>query len=131
MSVPTHPTSEKAWRLVFLDALRMHGIVTKAAAAAGVHRDTAYFERQRDPEFAQQWQEALDRGIDMLEDVAFERAYQGSDTLLIFLLKSRRPERYRETTRTVTLNMTPADLQDLSDDELDNLERQLTATHRR
>jgi hypothetical protein len=31
-----------------------------------------------------------------LEDVALQRAVDGSDALLTLLLKSRRPERYRE-----------------------------------
>lgn len=96
MDSPTHPTAQKAWRLKFLDGLRMHGIVTRAAKDAGIHRDTAYFERQQDPTFATEWKEALDRGVDMLEDVAKMRAYDGSDTLLIFLLKAHRPEKYRE-----------------------------------
>ncbi len=129
--MPTHPRSPKAWRLVFLDALRMHGMVSKAAETAGIHRDTAYFERSQDPTFAAEWQEALDRGVDMLEDVARYRAFAGSDTLMIFLLKAHRPERYRETIRTVTLNITPDDLRDLSDHDLDNLESQLKASDRR
>ena len=102
---PTHPSSPKAWRVVFLDALRMHGMVTAAAQTAGIHRDTAYFERSVDPAFAAEWREALDRGVDMLEDVAKQRAYAGSDTLLIFLLKAHRPAVYRETTRNINANV--------------------------
>jgi hypothetical protein len=124
-------TKVKHWRLKFLDGLRMHGVVTRAAMEAGIDRDTAYYERQRDPTFAVEWQEALDRGVDMLEDVAKQRAFAGSDTLLIFLLKAHRPERYRETIRTVSLSITPDDLRNLSDDDLDNLESQLKATDRR
>lgn len=124
-------TKVKHWRLKFLDGLRMHGVVTRAAMEAGIDRDTAYYERQRDQTFAVEWQEALDRGVDMLEDVAKQRAFAGSDTLLIFLLKAHRPERYRETIRTVSLNITPDDLRNLSDDDLDNLESQLKATDRR
>jgi hypothetical protein len=112
-------TTEKHWRLKFLDGLRMHGMVTQAAAEAGIHRNTAYFERQNDPVFAKEWQEALDRGVDMLEDVAKKRAYDGSDTLLIFLLKAHRPERYRETTRNLNITLTPEQATQLSDHELD------------
>lgn len=108
----------------------MHGIVTKAALESGIHRDTAYYERSRDPWFAEQWKEALDRGVDMLEDVARQRAYEGSDTLLIFLLKAKRAE-YRDTVRTITLNVTPDDLTGMSDDDLDRLEAQLRITDRR
>ncbi len=111
-------TKIKHWRLKFLDGLRLHGIVTQAAIEAGIDRDTAYYERQRDPVFAAEWKEALDRGVDMLEDVAKKRAFEGSDTLLIFLLKAHRPEVYRETTRNINANVqidwnaVPADLRD-------------------
>jgi hypothetical protein len=124
-------TREKHWRLRFLDALRAHGIVTKAALEANVERSTVYFERQRDPLFAQEWADALDRGVDMLEDVAKQRAYEGSDVLLIFLLKAHRPERYRETTRSIQVNVTPDDLQHMSDEELDALDAQLKSFDRR
>ena len=40
--------------------------------------------------------EAYEAGTDRLEDVAIQRAIDGSDTLLTLLLRSRRPERYRE-----------------------------------
>jgi len=36
---------------------------------------------------------------DALEDEAARRAFAGSDTLLIFLLKSRRPERFKDKTQ--------------------------------
>ena len=73
-----------------------------------------YHYRQTDEEFGAAWDEALEEGTDRLEDEARRRAvegceenvyYQGkiidtkrnySDTLLIFLLKGRRPEKYRE-----------------------------------
>ncbi len=124
MEQVTH-TRFKHWRMKFLDGLRMHGIVTRAAQDAGIDRDSAYYERQRDPLFAQEWADALDRGVDMLEDVAKQRAYDGSDTLLIFLLKAHRPQKYRDTLRTVTLNLNPDDLQNLSDDDLERLDQQL------
>lgn len=107
------------WTTRFITALRMHGIIARAAAEAGIHRDTAYFERSRNPEFAKEWQEALDRGVDMLEDVAKERAFNGSDTLLIFLLKAHRAEKYRETTRNVHINMTPEQAEKLTNEEID------------
>lgn len=112
-------TTERHWRLKFLDGLRMHGMVTQAAIEAGIHRDTAYYERQRDPTFAEEWRQALDRGVDMLEDVARLRAFGGSDTLLIFLLKAHRPEKYREVTKHIQVNVTPEQLEQMSDAELD------------
>jgi len=46
--------------------------------------------------FATAWDLAVAQGTDRLEDAAFERATNGSDTLLMFLLRGRRPERFRE-----------------------------------
>jgi len=73
--------------------------VSTACRLAGVSRATAYRARQRSPKFAQEWHDAWESGTDLLEDTAFERALAGSDTLLIFLLKARRPEVFRENVR--------------------------------
>jgi hypothetical protein len=42
------------------------------------------------------WDAARESGTDLLEDCARRRAIERSDTLLIFLLKARRPHVYRE-----------------------------------
>ena len=55
-----------------------------------------YRERSADPDFAKAWQDAQQLGLDSLEDVANARARKESDTLLIFLLKAHRPEKYRD-----------------------------------
>jgi hypothetical protein len=57
---------------------------------------TAYDWRNRDTEFAAAWDAAIESGTDKLEDVARKRAVNQSDTLMIFLLKGRRPAKYRE-----------------------------------
>lgn len=131
MSDLTYLTPEKAWRAPFLEALRTHGVVSEAAKAAHISRWTVYNERSIDPDFAQEWEAALSLGVDALEDAAKMRAFQGSDVLLIFLLKAHRPEKYRETTRTIQVNVTPDDLQNMSDEELDALDTQLKSLDRR
>jgi hypothetical protein len=108
-------------RAAFLDALERCGNVTQAAVAAGVDRRLMYRTRAADPEFAAKWDEAVELGADALEDEARRRAHDGveepltcarglilddygqpvtvrkySDTLLIFLLKGARPEKYRD-----------------------------------
>src|SRR5690606_18484748 len=73
-----------------------------------------YRLRKEDPDFAAAWDEAMEQASDALEVEARRRAiegwdepvfYQGmetgmvrkfSDTLLIFLLKGARPEKYRD-----------------------------------
>ncbi len=59
-------------------------------------------------------QDAIEQGTDVLEDEAVRRALAGSDTLLMFLLRARRPEKCRENVRVE---------HDASREMLDALER--------
>ena len=99
---------------LFLEAFALTGNVSESAKAAGVGRSTVYDARESDKAFAAAWDEAEEDAADRLERVALERAVDGvaepvyykgqlagavrrySDTLLIFLLKARRPEKFRE-----------------------------------
>jgi len=83
----------------FLDALGKGYSVSGAAKAAGATRNTFYKHRREEPEFAAAWDEAYEIGTDRLEDVLQVRALEGNTAELIFALKSRRPERYRDNTR--------------------------------
>jgi hypothetical protein len=71
-----HPDTKKeadpAVRL--LEALRDGNAVTAAAAEAGLSRQAFYLRRNSDDAFAAEWDEAVDEGTDVLEDVAFPRA---------------------------------------------------------
>lgn len=105
-------TEEK--RAAFLAVLAKGYSVTAAVETAGLARSTVYAWRESDPDFAKAWAEAEESGTDRLEDVAYQRAtegvlepvYQGgrlvgevrkvSDTLAIFLLKGRRPEKFND-----------------------------------
>jgi hypothetical protein len=62
--------------------------------AAGIGRSTLYEDRRKDQEFAKAWDDAVMQGIDRLEDEAYRRATAGSDTLLTFMLRGRRPDVY-------------------------------------
>jgi hypothetical protein len=79
----------------FVAALRLGKSIAAAARAAGIGRRTGYDWRDRDPAFAARWDEAFDEGTDHLEDLALKGAEQGSERLLLALLKARRPERYQ------------------------------------
>lgn len=98
----------------FLAALCEGASISKACAASGVARRTVYDWRHADKDFASAWDEAVEAGTDVLEDEAVRRAvegvdepvfYQGqqcglvrkySDTLLMFMLKGRRGEKFRD-----------------------------------
>jgi len=60
---------------------------------------TAYRHRHADPEFAEQWQDAIQHSVDDLEATAFDLARAGNESLITFLLRCHRPEIYRDTQR--------------------------------
>ena len=93
--------------------------VSDACVAAGAGRNTVYEWRKHDEAFAKAWEDALESGTDVLEREAQRRALESSDTLLIFLLKGRRPEKYRERLSVETVDKTNADPRELTDAELD------------
>lgn len=92
-------------------------MVNAACKLAKVGRTTVYEERQRNEGFALAWHDIEERTTEMMEREAYRRAVEGvtkplvsagkhvtdvteySDTLLIFMLKSRRPERYRDNVK--------------------------------
>ena len=98
----------------FLAAFAEHATVSAAATAARVRRRTHYDWLETDEEYARRFKDVQETVTEALEAEARRRGqsgveepvfYQGrrvdtirrySDTLLIFLLKARRPEVYRE-----------------------------------
>ena len=114
--------STAARAAAFLAALADTANVSASAKAADLGRSTAYDLRRDDPDFAAAWDAAMETGLDALEDEAMRRAKDGvsrfvvsggkvvmhpetgeplkehvfSDALTMFLLRARRPERYKE-----------------------------------
>ena len=96
----TQLTRKKAdWKRTFLTALTEQGNVRSACLVAGVTRQAAYKQRSQNADFAKAWDDALDDACDTLEQVAWQRATETSDVLLMFLLKAHRPDKYRENSR--------------------------------
>lgn len=89
--------STNEWHAAYLTALRNSGNVRASCLAAGITRETAYTHRAADATFAAEWESAMEDAIEGLEAAARQRALASSDTLLIFLLKAHRPDKYRET----------------------------------
>lgn len=89
-------THNPQWQAKFLELFGFSMNVVLSAKGAGVDRQTIYRERRRNPEFAAAYEEAKQEAIERLEADAYDRAKKASDTLLIFLLKSHKPEVYRE-----------------------------------
>lgn len=135
----------------FLAALAETGNITRAAELSGVDRSTHYdwLASDESGDYAAAVADAEQQAADRMETEARRRAvegwdepvYQGgehvgtvrkySDTLLIFLLKGARPEKYRERFEHTGKGGGPLqvehtlDLSGLSDQELAILERAL------
>lgn len=107
----------------FLRRLRECGLVNKSAALCRLSRSVVYQHKRNSPKFAKAWDQAVDEAVDsVLIEEATRRAVRGvrkplthqgeftkdadgninfireySDSLLMFLIKGRRPE-YRQAT---------------------------------
>lgn len=103
----------------FLERLREGATEGKACAVIGVSRQWVYKQRREHPEFNQACIEAIEDGVDLLEEEARRRAVQGvatpvfnskgelvdhkieySDALLTLLIKGRRPQVFRDRMST-------------------------------
>lgn len=108
------------WEDRFLTLLESTFSVAAAASGAGIDRGTAYKRREAHPDFRAKWEAALANAMDGLEEAAYRRAREMSDTLAIFLLKTRRPDLYRDrqdvTTTTMAVNYA-----DLTDEQLQRI----------
>ena len=110
----THIKREDFDEETFLRVLSETANVVESCKAAGVKRRSVYRWRDEDPEFRKAWDDANERGTDALEDEAIRRASKGtrkpvfykgticghvreySDTLMIVMLKARRPAKFKE-----------------------------------
>lgn len=117
----TDMTTEKRWWPRFFAQLAEHGVITKACQAARISRETVYRTKRECPEFARRWQEAEEIGLSALEDRVMVRAANTSDTLAIFILKCRMPERYQDRRYLTHEGRVGLDLTNLTDDELNSI----------
>lgn len=73
-----------------LDALvKSLGIVSTAAKKADINRETHRLWCLNDPEYAKRVAEIQEERLDFLESMAHKRVVEGSDTMIIFMLKTQ------------------------------------------
>ena len=75
----------------FIAALEAQGTVLHACKAAGISRQTAYRWQRDDPEFAEQWDEAIENAVDAVESTIYQQAIGGNTLAGFFYLKAHRP----------------------------------------
>ena len=92
-------------RVQFLEALRTGISIAGAARAVGVSHTQVYDVRRREPVFAVQMDEAMEAGSDRMEDQLLTIGVRDRNvTALIFLLKGRRPDKFRDRQQTDITN---------------------------
>ena len=119
----------KEWIEPFLSAVMQGASVKDAVKQVGIHLSLPYKTRLTDEAFKTAWTEATVIGTESLEQEAARRAYHGtlepvfykgvecgqirkySDLLMIFLLKGRKPEMYREGVEDVGQRPTAINIQ--------------------
>lgn len=81
---------------LFLDAFTKTGTVLGASRRCNISRETVRLWRKNDSVFAERFEDADLDITETLETKAMSMAMAGDTTMVIFLLKSRRPEKYRD-----------------------------------
>ena len=78
------PNRSRYWRRKFLNALAAGQTISMACLTSGVPKSSAYWQRRRDPNFARAWDDALDRGLAVLEAELHRRAVDGVERGVYF-----------------------------------------------
>lgn len=110
----TRRTVKRDWKPDFLEAFAECGTIKAACYRAKIGRTVVFDARNTDEAFAQAFDEIEEETTEHMEREAYRRGVEGvdepvfwqgresgairkySDTLLIFMLKARRPEKYRD-----------------------------------
>lgn len=81
-------------KAAFLLAFRELCNISVSAEIVGIDRGTVYNWLDADPDFRAGFEKAREVGTELLEDVAWKRAQDTSDRLLVVLLKAYKPEKF-------------------------------------
>lgn len=112
-STNSTPQRARDWRPAFLAAFRNSANVRAACQAAGIERSTAYKARKREPVFGEAWADAEEEALDLIEAKAMRIALDGDPQMLMFFLKTRRAEKYRDR---VDINVTRRAAEQIADE---------------
>lgn len=82
-----------------IEALSNGESIVSACVTARIGKQTYYDWRHDNTDFLRDTDAAMEQGADRLEAEAMRRALDGSDVLLMFLLKGKRPHVYRDNVK--------------------------------
>ena len=84
-------------KLQLLEEWSTQGLYIKdIAAKMGISVTTVYDWMNKNPKIAAAIKKGRDKSIDMVENALFKSAINGNVTAMIFYLKNRAPERYKD-----------------------------------
>lgn len=117
ISVAKDPVKREELKRIFLSVLRSTASVQDAAKICQIPLSLGYVWRTEDPEFAYKWDQIVkSEMIPHLESEAVRRAMNGSDLLLMFMLKALDRDKYddkvaekRVAQPTITIQMLDVD----------------------
>jgi hypothetical protein len=117
IEVAKDPVKREKLKAVFIDVFRSTGNVVDAAKICQIPKSLAYTWRKQDPEFAYRWDQVTKTDVlPHLEAEAIRRALNGSDLMLIFMLKALDREKYddkaaekRQNVPSITIKMVDVD----------------------
>lgn len=99
------PTARRELKKVFLDILRSTGSILDAARICKIPKSLAFSWRHQDPEFAYRWDQITKAELlPHLEAEAIRRALNGSDLLLMFMMKALDRDKYDDKVAEKTVN---------------------------
>jgi transposase-like protein len=85
---------KKEEKKLVLEAYRKHNAnIAKACEEVGISREI-FYQWSKQKSFSEKLQKIKDSLLQELESLAFSRSFEGSDTLLKFLLAKLHPDKY-------------------------------------
>lgn len=95
-AAPARAAQVRKRQELFLDAFVKTGTILGASRRCGISRETVRQWRLNDEAFEEQFQDSDLDITETLETKAMSMAMQGDTTMVIFLLKARKPKTYRD-----------------------------------
>jgi hypothetical protein len=110
------------YKMQMIEALQeSNGVVTTAIQSVKLHRSTFYKWMKEDEQFKKDVEDIRESALDFVESKMFERIQNGSDTMIIFFLKTQGKKRgYIERSQLDVHNTSP-DFSGLTTEEIINL----------
>jgi hypothetical protein len=105
-----------------IEALQFHkGIVKNACKDADIHRSTFYSWCDQDDDFAREVKSVKEDSIDFVESKMMKRIEEGSDTMIIFFLKTQAKKRGYVERQEFAVNDQRPDFSELTTEEIKRL----------